>query len=50
MFLQGRVGLRNEFAQAFQVLHRISPGKTGLRNFRKTDFGLRNFRKMDLGL
>ena len=50
MFSQGKVGLRNEFAQVFQILHRISQGKAGLRIFRKTDLGLRNFRKVDLGL
>ena len=50
MFLQSKVGLQNEFAQAFQISHRISQGKAGLQIFCKTDLGLRNFRKLILGL
>ena len=50
MFLQSKVGLQNEFAQVFQISHRISQGKVGLQIFCKTNLGLRNFRKLILGL
>ena len=48
--LQVKIGLRNEFALAFQISQGISQGKTGLRNFRKVHLRLRNFHMVDMGL
>ena len=50
MFSQGKVGLRNEFAQAFQISHGISQGKDGLQIFRKVDFGVAKFSQGESGV